>query len=80
MAGTGWSRRTGAPAKLDFMPCAGGDIVGDHTVMFATEGELVEISHRATSRDTFAIGALRAAAWLKGRAPGLYTMRDVLGL
>lgn len=66
--------------EIGFHAVRGGDIVGDHTVMFATDGELVEISHRATSRDTFAIGALRAAAWLKGRAPGLYTMRDVLGL
>ena len=66
--------------EIGFHAVRGGDIVGDHTVMFATEGELVEISHRATSRDTFAIGALRAAAWLKGRAPGLYSMRDVLGL
>ena len=66
--------------EIGFHAVRGGDIVGDHTVMFATEGELVEISHRATSRDTFAIGALRAAAWLKGRPPGLYSMRDVLGL
>jgi 4-hydroxy-tetrahydrodipicolinate reductase len=66
--------------EIGFHAVRGGDIVGDHTVMCATEGELVEISHRATSRDTFAIGALRAAAWLKGRAPGLYSMRDVLGL
>ncbi len=73
--------KTDRPAtEIGFHAVRGGDIVGDHTVMFATEGELVEISHRATSRDTFAIGALRAAAWLKGRAPGLYTMRDVLGL
>lgn len=66
--------------EIGFHAVRGGDIVGDHTVMFATDGEMVEISHRATSRDTFAIGALRAAAWLKGRAPGLYTMRDVLGV
>lgn len=73
--------KTDRPAtEIGFHAVRGGDIVGDHTVMFATEGEMVEISHRATSRDTFAIGALRAAAWLKGRAPGLYTMRDVLGL
>jgi 4-hydroxy-tetrahydrodipicolinate reductase len=66
--------------EIGFHAVRGGDIVGDHTVMFAAEGELVELSHRATSRDTFAIGALRAAAWLKDRTPGLYTMRDVLGL
>lgn len=58
----------------------GGDIVGDHTVVFATDGELIELSHRATSRDTFAVGALRAAAWVAGQPPGLYSMKDVLGL
>ena len=56
------------------------DIIGDHTVLFATEGERVEISHRATSRDAFAKGALHAAAWLPGQKPGLYDMQDVLGL
>jgi 4-hydroxy-tetrahydrodipicolinate reductase len=54
--------------------------VGDHTVLFAADGECLELGHRATSRETFALGALRAAAWLPGRAPGLYGMRDVLGL
>lgn len=58
----------------------GGDIVGDHTVLFAAEGECLELSHRATSRETFAMGALRAAAWVAGRKPGLYSMQDVLGL
>ncbi len=58
----------------------GGDVVGDHTVMFATEGERVEITHRASSREAFARGALRAAAWVQGRQPGIYTMRHVLGL
>lgn len=66
--------------EIGFHAVRGGDIIGDHTVMFATDGELIELSHRATSRDTFAVGALRAAAWLAGRKPGLYTMRDVLGL
>jgi 4-hydroxy-tetrahydrodipicolinate reductase len=56
------------------------DIIGDHTVLFATDGERVEISHRATSRDAFARGALRAATWVGGRKPGLYDMQDVLGL
>ena len=56
------------------------DIIGDHTVLFATEGERVEISHRATSRDAFAKGALHASGWLAGRKPGLYDMQDVLGL
>jgi 4-hydroxy-tetrahydrodipicolinate reductase len=67
-------------AEIGFHAVRGGDIVGDHTVLFAAEGECLELSHRATSRDTFAIGALRAAAWAAGRAPGLYTMRDVLGV
>jgi 4-hydroxy-tetrahydrodipicolinate reductase len=58
----------------------GGDIVGDHTVLFAGPGERIEITHRAHSRETFARGAVRAALWLKGRAPGLYDMGDVLGL
>ena len=56
------------------------DIIGEHTVFFATEGERVEISHRATSRDAFAKGALRAAQWAAGRKAGLYDMQDVLGL
>jgi 4-hydroxy-tetrahydrodipicolinate reductase len=58
----------------------GGDVVGDHTVIFAGTGERVELTHRASSRDTFARGALRAAQWLAGREPGLYDMQDVLGL
>ena len=58
----------------------GGDVVGEHTVLFADIGERVELVHRASSRDTFAIGALRAAAWLRDRPPGLYDMEDVLGL
>jgi 4-hydroxy-tetrahydrodipicolinate reductase len=58
----------------------GGDVVGDHTVIFATQGERVELTHKASSRDTFAIGALRAARWVSGKPPGLYDMQDVLGL
>lgn len=58
----------------------GGDVVGDHTVIFAGPGERIELTHRASSRQTFAAGALRAAAWLSGRRPGLYSMNDVLGL
>lgn len=58
----------------------GGDIVGDHTVIFAANGERIEFVHRAASRDAFARGALRAARWVQGRAPGIYPMRDVLGL
>lgn len=66
--------------EIGFHATRGGDIVGDHTVLFATSGEIVELSHRATSRDTFAIGALRAAAWVIGQPPGMYSMRDVLAL
>lgn len=57
-----------------------GDIVGEHTVMFGGLGERIEVTHKASSRDTFARGALRAAMWLQGRKPGLYDMQDVLGL
>ncbi len=56
-----------------------GDIVGEHTVMFGGMGERLELIHRAHSRDNFAAGAVRAALWLEGRAPGLYDMQDVLG-
>ncbi|HNQ74124.1 MAG TPA: 4-hydroxy-tetrahydrodipicolinate reductase [Verrucomicrobiota bacterium] len=58
----------------------GGDVVGDHTVIFAANGERVELTHRASSRDTFAHGALRAAQWVIRQPPGLYDMQDVLGL
>jgi len=58
----------------------GGDVVGEHTLIFATEGERVELTHKAGSRDTFARGALRAARFLVGKQPGLYKMADVLGL
>ncbi len=58
----------------------GGDVVGDHTVIFSGTGERLELTHRAGSRSTFAKGALRAAAWVRGRPPGLYSMEDVLGL
>jgi 4-hydroxy-tetrahydrodipicolinate reductase len=58
----------------------GGDVVGDHTVIFATNGERVELTHKASSRDTFANGALRAALWVVKQKPGLYNMQDVLGL
>ncbi len=58
----------------------GGDVVGDHTVIFATNGERVELTHKASSRDTFANGALRAAQWVAGKKPGIYDMQDVLGL
>ncbi len=57
-----------------------GDVVGDHTVTFGTPGERVELTHRASSRETFARGALRAAKWAVGHKPGLFDMQDVLGL
>jgi 4-hydroxy-tetrahydrodipicolinate reductase len=58
----------------------GGDVVGDHTVIFANYGERIELTHKASSRDTFANGALRAAQWIVRQKPGLYDMQDVLGL
>ena len=58
----------------------GGDVVGDHTVMFAADGERFELTHKASSRMTFASGAVRAALWVRDREPGLYDMQDVLGL
>jgi len=58
----------------------GGDVVGDHTVIFANNGERLELTHKASSRDTFANGALRAAEWVASKSPGLYDMGDVLGL
>jgi 4-hydroxy-tetrahydrodipicolinate reductase len=58
----------------------GGDVVGDHTVIFAANGERVELTHKASSRETFANGALRAAQWAVKQKPGLYDMQDVLGL
>ena len=68
------------PGSIGFSAVRAGDIVGAHTVTFATAGERIEITHRATDRMTFARGALRAAAWLAARPAGLYHMRDVLGL
>lgn len=69
------------PAKeIGFHAIRGGDIVGEHTVLFAGAGERVEVTVRSQSRLTYASGALRAAKWLKGKPPGLYDMADVLGL
>lgn len=65
---------------IGFETIRAGDIVGEHTVMFAGAGERVEITHKASSRMTFANGAVRAAAWLTGRETGLFDMQDVLGL
>lgn len=74
--------RIGARPKgeIGIQTLRAGDIVGDHTVLFAGNNERIEITHRAHSRQNFAQGALRAARWLKGRKPGLYSMLDVLGL
>jgi 4-hydroxy-tetrahydrodipicolinate reductase len=55
-------------------------VVGDHTVIFAADGERVELTHKASSRFTFASGAVKAAQWLDSQTPGLYDMQDVLGL
>lgn len=68
------------PSTIGFATIRGGDIVGDHTVLFAGTGERVELTHKASSRATFALGALRAARFLADRKSGLYDMRDVLGL
>lgn len=73
---------TGARERntIGFETIRAGDIVGDHTVLFAAEGERVEITHKASSRMTFANGAVRAANWLQQQPAGLYDMQDVLGL
>jgi len=68
------------PGEIGVHSLRGGDVVGDHTVIFANVGERVELTHKASSRDTFANGALRAAQWLVNQKPGLYNMQDVLGL
>jgi len=78
-----FGRKGKAPRKEDeigVMALRGGDVVGDHTVYFLGFGERIELTHRATSRDTFAKGAVEAAKWIKGKEPGFYTMFDVLGL
>jgi 4-hydroxy-tetrahydrodipicolinate reductase len=66
--------------QIGFHAIRGGDIVGEHTVIFAGQGERLEVTVRSQSRMTYAAGALRAAKFLQGRAPGLYDMADVLGL
>ena len=70
--------RTGT--EIGMHSVRGGDVVGDHTVIFAGPGERVELTHKASSRETFANGALRAAQWVVSQKPGLYDMQDVLGL
>ncbi|MBD9426687.1 4-hydroxy-tetrahydrodipicolinate reductase [Pseudomonas sp. PDM15] len=74
--------QTGARERetIGFATVRAGDVVGDHTVLFAADGERVEITHKASSRMTFAKGAVRAAQWLQGQSAGLYDMQDVLGL
>ncbi len=68
------------PEKIGVLALRAGDAVGDHTVVFGGPGERLELTHRAQSRESLARGALRAAAWLEKQRPGLYSMRDVLGL
>ena len=68
------------PSTIGFATVRGGDIVGDHTVLFAGTGERIEITHKASSRATFALGALRAARFLNDNPAGMYDMQDVLGL
>ena len=72
---------TGArtPGDIGFATLRGGDVAGDHDVIFAAEGERLILGHKASSRQVFAVGAIRAALWTKGQAPGLYNMRHVLG-
>lgn len=67
-------------AEIGMHSLRGGDVVGDHTVVFAADGERVELTHKASSRETFAHGALRAAHWVVNQKPGLYDMQHVLGL
>jgi 4-hydroxy-tetrahydrodipicolinate reductase len=69
-----------APAEIGMHSIRGGDVIGDHTVIFAAPGERVELAHKASSREAFASGALRAAQWVVGKDPGIYDMQDVLGL
>ncbi|MFN5639004.1 MAG: 4-hydroxy-tetrahydrodipicolinate reductase, partial [Akkermansiaceae bacterium] len=68
------------PREIGMHTLRGGDVVGDHTVMFAADGERVELTHKASSRMTFAAGAVRAALWLQDKPAGLYDMQDVLEL
>jgi len=68
------------PSEIGIHSLRGGDVVGDHTVIFANTGERLELTHKASSRDTFANGALRAALWVAEQKPGVYDMQDVLGL
>ena len=67
-------------AEIGIQTLRGGDVFGDHTVFFLGQGDRIEITHRASSRDTFARGAVRAALWLSGKPAGLFDMHDVLEL
>jgi 4-hydroxy-tetrahydrodipicolinate reductase len=82
MAARGRDGITGAriAGAIGFAALRGGDVVGDHSVVFAGAGERLELTHRATDRRIYARGALHAARWLHGRPPGLYGMDEVLGL
>jgi 4-hydroxy-tetrahydrodipicolinate reductase len=73
---TGERRR----GDIGFATLRGGDVAGEHTVVFAGDGERVELTHKASTREVFARGAVKAALWARGKPPGLYAMRDVLGL
>lgn len=66
--------------EIGIQTVRGGDVVGDHTVMFLGDGERIELTHKASSRDNFSKGVLIAVKWVHGKAPGLYSMKDVLGL
>lgn len=68
------------PRAIGVQTLRGGDVAGEHTVYFFGQGERIEITHRAATRDNFASGAVRATRWLAGKKPGVYDMRDVLGL
>lgn len=76
-AGTNDPRKKG---EIGFATLRGGDVIGDHTVVFAADGERIELTHKATNRNVFASGAIRAAIWGSNQKPGFYLMKDVLGL
>jgi 4-hydroxy-tetrahydrodipicolinate reductase len=81
VAKRGRDGQTGPRVKgeIGFAALRGGDVVGDHTVIFAAEGERIEITHKASNREIFARGAVKAVLWAAGKRPGLYSMKDVLG-
>lgn len=74
------SRAERVPGEIGFHAVRGGAVVGDHSLLFAGDSEVIELVHRAGNRDVFSRGALRAAAWIAGRSPGRYAIEDVLGL